>query len=93
MSKFLSENKFEIITAVIALGAATAAKKFVDKQYERSTGDEPPKNPEDKNYNLLDVLLYTSATAVLGAVVSVIAREIVTNRWKKVDGELPKELR
>ncbi len=93
MSNFLSENKFRIITAVVALGAATLAKKLVDNQFERATGDEPPKNPEDKNYKLWDVLLYTSATAVVGAVASVIAREIVTKQWTNADGELPEELR
>ena len=92
MSNLLSKNKFRIINAVVALGAATLAKKLVDSQFERATGDEPPRNPESNNYNLWDVLLYTSATAVVGAVVSVISREIVTNQWSKADGELPEEL-
>ncbi len=92
MSNLLSKNKFKIITAIAALGAAKLAKVLVDKQYERSTGDAPPKNPENENHKLLNVLIYTSATAVVGAVVGVLAREIVTTQWKKVDGELPDEL-
>lgn len=92
MSNFLSKNKFKIVSALIAVGAAAVAKKMVDKQYEKSTGAEPPKNPEDENYNMVDVLIYTSATALLGAAVQVLARDLMTRQWKNMDGELPEEL-
>lgn len=93
MGNLLSKNKFKIITGVLALGAAAATKKIIDNRYEHTTGDEPPKNPEDENYNLIDVLIYTSATAVIGAVISVLIRDLVTRQWKNMDGELPTELK
>lgn len=92
MSNLLSKNKFKIVTAVLALGAAAAAKKFVNSRYEHQTGDEPPLNPEDENYNLVDVLIYTSATALIGSVVSVLVRDLVTRQWKNLDGEVPDKL-
>lgn len=93
MNKILSKNKFKIVTAVLALGAAAAAKKFIDSRYEHKTGDEPPVNPQDENYNLMDVLIYTSATALIGSVISVLVRDLVTRQWKHMDGDLPSELR
>ena len=92
MNIILNKNKFKIITAVLALGAATAVKRFIDNRYENQTGDEPPLNPEDENYNLMEVLIYTSATALIGSVVSVLMRDLVTRQWKNLDGELPDEL-
>lgn len=93
MNNILSKNKFKIVTAVLALGAAAAAKKFIDSRYEHKTGDEPPNNPEDENYNLMDVLIYTSATALIGSVISVLVRDLVTRQWRNMDGELPNELK
>lgn len=93
MSKILNKNTFRIVTAIVALGAAAGAKKFIDSRFQHKTGDEPPVNPEDENYNLMDVLIYTSATALLGSVVSVLVRDLTTRQWKQMGGELPKELK
>lgn len=89
----LNKNTFNIITALVALGAATAVNRFIDSRYARNTGELPPLNPEDENYNLAEVLIYTSATTLVASAVSVLVKDLVNRQWKNRGNELPDEIR
>lgn len=92
MSKFLSKNKFDIVSTALTLGLAALTKKLIDSRYTKATGNPPPKNPEDDNVPLGTVILYTTATAVASVTAKILIRKILTDQWKRMDGELPDHL-
>lgn len=55
---------------VLAMGTVWVANKVVAIAYEKSTGDPIPAS-DDFNVSLRRVLLYSTATAVLGATITV----------------------
>ncbi len=92
MKNVLSRNKFRIITSAAAFAVSLTVKMLIDHGYEKSTGDDPPKNPDDVNYHIGEVLLYASATALAGAATKVLIRHFMTQKWIKEGGKVPKNL-
>lgn len=89
----LTENKFQILSALLTLGAAALVKAAVDHRYEAITGKPAPKNPESHEASLGNVIAYTAITAAIGITVKTLVRKYFTKQWKKVNGEVPKHLK
>ncbi|WP_169817492.1 DUF4235 domain-containing protein [Algoriphagus vanfongensis] len=89
----LTETKFQITSALFALGAAALVKAAVDNRYEAFTGKPAPKNPESEEDSLGAVIAYTAITAVVGLSVKILVRKYFTKQWKKADGDVPKHLK
>lgn len=89
MSKNLSREKYEMLATLLTMSAAALAKKTIDKGFEAATGKRAPKNPEADDVSLGEVVLYTAATAAVGVAAKIVVRKLLTQQWKKHDGELP----
>lgn len=85
----LSKNNFEIVSTALSLGIATLAKTAVDNRYEAATGKFAPKNPDSDEASFAKVVMYAALTAAVGISVKILVRKLLTNQWKKMDGELP----
>lgn len=92
MKKLLTENSFAIITGLAAAASSVLIRKALDKAVEKKTGKRPPLNPDHEDYNVKDVLIYSAATAVVGATAKVLVRHLTTKEWKKLDGDMPDEI-
>lgn len=92
MKKILSKNSFAIITGLAAAASSVLIRKAIHKSVEKKTGKKAPLNPNHKDYNLKDVLIYSAATAVVGATAKVLVRHLTTKEWKKLDGDTPEEI-
>lgn len=92
MKKLLSENSFTIITGAAAVASSVLIRKAIHKTVEKRTGKKAPLNPDHTDYNFKEVLLYSAATAVIGATAKVLVRHFTTKEWKKLDGNTPEDI-
>lgn len=61
---------FKLSTPVIAMGTVWVANKAVSIAYEKATG-EPTPTADDLDVSLRRAILYATATAVVGAAITV----------------------
>jgi hypothetical protein len=85
----LSKNNFELVSTALSLGIAALAKIAVDNRYEAATGKSAPKNLDSDEASIAKVIMYAALTATVGISVKFLVRKLLTNQWKKMDGELP----
>jgi hypothetical protein len=93
MNDLMTKNHFSLLSSVVPIAAAAITKIGIDKSYEAITGNHPPKNPEADNVSLGNMILYTALTAAAAVTVNIIMRQVLTNQWRKRDGELPEQLK
>lgn len=86
-------KKYYLISATAATFAVSRlVKMLIKKGYKNHTGKQPPENPEAKNASLKEVLLFSFATALVGATAKIIARKYLAKAWQSQGGELPAHL-
>lgn len=70
-------NKEYLQTVLIAGGTflgARLVKKGLEELWQKRTGKEVPKNPNDDNYSLKEVLAWAIATGIISSVTKVFLR-------------------
>ena len=74
------------------MASSVLIRKAIHKTVEKKTGKKAPLNPNHEDYKFKDVLIYSAATAVVGATAKVLVRHLTTKEWKKLDGDTPEEI-
>ena len=90
-------DKGDIGWKVMAGGAAFAggfvAKKVITLAGKRTTGKEPPTNPESPDVDILEALGWAVVMGVGMEISRLLATRAVAHQWTKGTGELPAHLR
>jgi hypothetical protein len=81
-----------IFSTVAALGAATVARKALDKGWQVSTRRKPPANPADPDVQLWEAVAWSAATGAAVALARMFAQRRAANYYVKSAGHLPPQL-
>ncbi|MDH2416572.1 DUF4235 domain-containing protein [Nocardioides sp. CER19] len=81
-----------ILSTVSALGAATVARKALDKGWQVSTRRKPPGNPADPDVALWEAVAWSAATGAAVALARMFAQRRAANYYVKSAGHLPPQL-
>ena len=64
---------FKLLGTGVSLGAGFVASKIVDKVWEKSTGNKPPKDGASLDNSLRSALTFALVSSAVAAVIQVIA--------------------
>ncbi|GAA1960465.1 hypothetical protein GCM10009798_20120 [Nocardioides panacihumi] len=81
-----------IFSLVSALGAATVARKGLDKGWQVATRRKPPENPADPDVALWEAVAWSAATGAAVALARMFAQRRAANYYVKSAGHLPPQL-
>jgi Protein of unknown function (DUF4235) len=80
---------YKVLTTVGATLGATVARKVLTTGWTKTTGKEPPANPEHPNVRLTEAATWAAASAAVVAVARLLAQRRVAASWQRASGELP----
>lgn len=90
-------DKGDVSWRLVAAGAGMAggfvARKLITLAWKKSTGKEPPTNPESPEVDLTEALGWAIVMGVGMEVTRVLATRVAAQQWAKGTGELPSHLR
>ncbi|MCW2767999.1 MAG: hypothetical protein JWO11_3958 [Nocardioides sp.] len=78
---------------VAALGAATVARKALDKFWRVATGKKPPENPADPDVQLWEAAAWAVVTGAFIALARMLAQRRAASYYQRSTGHLPPNLR
>ncbi|MFL6056339.1 MAG: DUF4235 domain-containing protein [Actinoallomurus sp.] len=87
------ELGWRLVAGAAAFGAAFAARKAITFGWKRTTGKEPPANPESPEVALKEAIGWAVVMGVGMEVARLLATRAAANRWHKSTGHLPAALR
>jgi hypothetical protein len=87
------ELGWRLVAGAAAFGAAFAARKTITFGWKRTTGKEPPTNPESPEVALKEAICWAVVMGVGMEVARLLATRAAAKRWHKSTGELPAALR
>lgn len=87
-----SSKIWAIFSTVSALGAATVARKALDKGWQVSTRRKPPENPADPDVALWEAVAWSAATGAAVALARMFAQRRAADYYVKSAGHLPPQL-
>lgn len=88
-----SSKVWTIFSLVSALGAATVARKTIDKGWRAATGKNPPENPADPDVQLGEAVAWAAVTGALVALARMYAQRRAAGYYTKSTGHRPPGLR
>jgi len=80
------------MSLVSALGAATVARKALDKVWQAGTGRKPPANPADPDVAMWEAVAWSVITGASVAVARMFAQRRAASYYVKSTGQLPPQL-
>lgn len=86
------ERTWEVVAVASAAVVGIAARKALEKGWERVHHDEPPKNPAARSVSWGDALAWTAAAGLAVGLGRLVAQRGAAAGWKKVRGRYPKGL-
>ncbi|MEQ8470981.1 MAG: DUF4235 domain-containing protein [Marinoscillum sp.] len=90
--KHFNERNYKIAVVALSLGLAAITKSVVKKSWSALASQEPPENPEDNNYRMTDVVIFSASLSIVTAVIKLFARQSFAKKWKQWGGKLPAHL-
>jgi Protein of unknown function (DUF4235) len=84
---------WRLVAGAAALGAGFVARRVITFGWKRTTGNEPPTNPESPEVALKEAIGWAIVMGVGMEVARLLATRAAANRWHKSTGELPAALR
>src|SRR3954468_24931613 len=81
-----------IFSTVSALGAATVARKALDKGWQASPRRKPPANPADPDVQLWEAVAWSAATGAAVALARMFAQRRAASYYVRSAGHLPPQL-
>jgi hypothetical protein len=88
-----SSKVWTIFSLVSAIGAATIARKVIDKGWKVSTGKNPPENPADPDVGVGEAVAWAAVTGALIALARMFAQRRAAGYYMKSTGQRPPGLR
>lgn len=88
-----SSKVWTVFSLVSAIGAATVARKTIDKSWKTATGKNPPENPADPDTELKEAVAWAAVTGALIALARMLAQRRAAGYYAKSTGHLPPGLR
>ncbi len=88
-----SSKIWTIFSLVSAVGAATVARKAIDKSWKTATGKNPPENPADPDTQIVEAVAWAAVTGALIALARMLAQRKAAGYYTKSTGHLPPGLR
>lgn len=88
-----SSKVWTVFSLVAALGAATVARKTLDKSWKVATGKNPPENPADPDVQIWEAATWAAVTGAFVALARMAAQRRAASYYTKSTGHLPPELR
>jgi hypothetical protein len=84
-----SSKIWGVFSLVVALLAATVARKGLNATWKAATGKEPPANPADPDIDIAEALLWAAVSGTLVAVARMLATRRAANYYARSTGKLP----
>jgi hypothetical protein len=84
---------WRVMAGVAAFAGGWVAKKAITLAWKKTTGKEPPINPESPEVALAEALGWAVVVGVGSEVAKLLATRAAAKRWEKGTGELPSSLR
>lgn len=88
-----SSKVWTVFSLVSALGAATVARKVMEKGWKASTGKNPPENPADPDVDVAEAVAWALVTGALIALARMFAQRRAARYYTKSTGHRPPGLR
>ncbi|MEV5572785.1 DUF4235 domain-containing protein [Spirillospora sp. NPDC052269] len=84
---------WRVLAGAAAFAGGFAAKKAITMAWKKSTGKEPPANPESPEVALTEAVAWAVVMGVGVEVARLLATRAAARQWSKGTGELPAQLR
>jgi hypothetical protein len=84
---------YRVMAGAAAFASGWAAKKAITLVWKKSTGKEPPTNPESPDVALAEAIGWAVVVGVGVEVARLVATRAAAHQWAKGTGELPSHLK
>ncbi|MCP2335820.1 DUF4235 domain-containing protein [Actinomadura rupiterrae] len=84
---------WRVMAGAAAFAGGFAAKKAITMAWKKSTGKEPPTNPESPDVALTEAIAWAVVMGVGMEVARLLATRAAAQQWAKGTGQLPAQLR
>lgn len=88
-----SSKVWSVFSLVSAIGAATVARKALEKGWTMATGKNPPENPADPDVEVREAVAWALVTGALIALARMFAQRRAAGYYTKSTGHRPPGLR
>ncbi|WP_210652102.1 DUF4235 domain-containing protein [Nocardioides sp. SYSU D00065] len=88
-----SSKVWSVFSLVSALGAASVARKAIDKGWRMATGKNPPENPADPDVSVGEAVAWAAVTGALVALARMFAQRRAAGYYTRSTGHRPPGLR
>lgn len=88
-SAMLAKKMWSLVGGVSAALAGMLAKNAVELVWRKSTGKEPPANPESPETTWAEAVGFAVLSGVVLGVARLLARRGAARSWRKATGNLP----
>lgn len=81
------------MSLVAGLGAATVARKVLDRSWKAASGKQPPQNPADPDVGIAEAVMWAGVTGAAVALARMLAQRRAAEYYARSTGNLPPGLR
>lgn len=83
------ETRWTLVAAGSAAVAAWLARGGLTAAWKLVRGEDPPRNPADRDVSWRDALLWTGGAAAAAGIARLLARRGTATLWERLSGETP----
>jgi hypothetical protein len=87
--KITDRHRWMVIAGVASFAASQLASQLMSSSWELASGDEPPEDPADRDFDWKTALLFGAATGAVVGVAEVLGRGGAKVAWKQAKGRKP----
>ncbi|MFD0536312.1 DUF4235 domain-containing protein [Actinomadura luteofluorescens] len=84
---------WRVMASAAAFAGGFVAKKVITLAWKKSTGKEPPTNPESPDVALAEAIGWAVVMGVGMEVSRLLATRVAAHQWAKGTGQLPQNLK
>ncbi|TYB43035.1 DUF4235 domain-containing protein [Actinomadura chibensis] len=84
---------WRVVAGAAAFAGGFVAKKAITLAWKKSTGKEPPTNPESPDVALAEAIGWAVVMGVGMELARLLATRVAARQWAKGTGELPSHLK
>ncbi|MWA00021.1 DUF4235 domain-containing protein [Actinomadura sp. LD22] len=84
---------FRVMAGAAAFAGGFVAKKAITLAWKKTTGKEPPTNPESPDVALSEAIGWAVVVGVGVEIARLVATRAAVHQWAKGTGELPSHLK
>ncbi|NDU74030.1 DUF4235 domain-containing protein [Actinomadura sp. DSM 109109] len=84
---------WRVMAGAAAFAGGFVAKKVITLAWKKSTGKEPPTNPESPDVALAEAIGWAVVMGVGSEVARLLATRAAAHQWAKGTGQLPQNLK